>query len=378
MGVTVSAERGSSLSHGVRSFAKFAYQRPPLSRRNWGHPLHSLCSYPSKLKPGLARCLVESFTTPGDVILDPFCGVGTVPLEACLQGRLGIGIDLSPFAALVAGAKLAPVSSDALGDALNDLETAVLQGRDAVDLAGVELEIRSFFQDDTCREILAARDYLTSPAAGSTNEGKVLASAICHILHGNRPYALSRRSHGIIPIPPKGDFVYKSLMNSLRAKVARLAIDDLPEEFLPGTAFHGDASDVPLEDDSVDAVITSPPFLGTTEFLRQNRVRLWFCGMGYEEQQESRSEFAEYRKDLVFYADVVQDWARVLRPGGCLVMHLGVVRNRDMAEEIRPSAEGAGFDVVNILYEPATHLETHGRTARGATHTHQFLIAELQ
>jgi RMKL-like, methyltransferase domain len=378
MAVAVPARSEGSLSRGLRSFAKFAYQRPPLSRRNWGHPLHSLCSYPSKLKPGLARCLIDSFTSPGHVVLDPFCGVGTVPMEACLQGRLGIGADLSPFAALVAKAKLAPASPDALADALNDLEMTILQNRDAVDLLSVEPEIRSFFHDDTCREVLVARAHLISSAAGETSAGRVLASAICHILHGNRPYALSRRSHGIIPIPPKGAFVYKSLMDSLRAKVARLAIDDLPEQFVPGTAFRGDASEIPLDDDSVNAVITSPPFLGTTEFLRQNRVRLWFSGMSYDEQKGSRSQFAEYQRSLDFYADMLSDWARVLRLGGRLVMHLGIVRNRDMAKEISPYAEGAGFSVVKILYEPTDHLESHGRTARGATHTHEFLIAELR
>jgi hypothetical protein len=298
-------------------------------------------------------------------------------MEACFQGRVGIGTDLSPFAALVAGAKLAPASTVALANALDELETEILQSRDDVDLLSVEPEIRSFFHDDTCREILVARNHLIYSAAGEADAGKLLASAVCHILHGNRPYALSRRSHGIIPIPPKGDFVYKSLMGSLRAKVARLAVDELPEQFVPGTAFLGDAGELPLDEESVDAVITSPPFLGTTEFLRQNRVRLWFCGMNYDQQQGSRDQFAEYRKDLVFYRDVLREWARVLRQCGRLVMHLGVVRNRDMAIEISPYAEAAGFAVKRIVYEPATHLESHGRTARGATHTHQFLIAEL-
>ena len=58
-------------------------------------------------------------------------------------------------------------------------------------------------------------------------------------------------------------------------------------------------------------------------------------------------------------------------------MHTGVVKNRDMAEEIRPHAEEAGFDIRDLVYEPASHLESHGRTDRGATHTHQFLIAQL-
>ena len=292
-----------------------------------------------------------------------------------MQGRIGIGSDLSPFAALVAGAKVAPPSGADLELALDELEAAIAAGRDGVELGDLEPEIRSFFHDQTCREVLAARQRLFSPDLLETESTRVLASALCHILHGNRPYALSRRSHGIIPIPPKGDFVYKPLMRSLRAKIARLAVDELPDEFFPGTATLSDAGELDLDDASADAIITSPPFLGTTEFLRQNRVRLWFCGMEYEDQQAARGQFAEYQKDLTFYRSILEEWARVLRPDGRLVMHLGVVRRRDMAVELRPCVEAAGFEVMEILYEPAGHLESHGRTARGATHTHQFLVA---
>jgi hypothetical protein len=373
---TTGAGKSFSFNRALDLFAGFPYQSDPFCRRNWGHPLHSLCSYPSKLKPGLAHFLVTAFTMPGDVVLDPFCGVGTLPFEASMQGRVGVGSDLSPLASLVTSAKLAPPAPDDLDAALNELDAEITASSASLDLSEVEPEIREFFHDDTCREILAARRHLFDPARADTPPGKLIASAVCHILHGNRPYALSRRSHGIIPIPPRGEFTYKSLMVSLRAKIARLRIAELPEDFTPGLGLQGDAGEIDFESHSIDAIITSPPFLGTTEFLRQNRVRLWFCGMDYSQQRSSRDQFVEYRRDLSFYSDILFEWARVLRPQGRLIMHLGVVRNRDMAEEIRPCVEEAGFTVHDILYEPATHLESHGRTDRGATHTHQFLIAE--
>lgn len=74
------------------------YKKPPYGNRNWGHPWHSLCSYHGKLKPAIAHWLVSDFTKEGDVVLDPLCGVGTIPFEACLQGRIGIGNDLSELA----------------------------------------------------------------------------------------------------------------------------------------------------------------------------------------------------------------------------------------------------------------------------------------
>ena len=61
------------------------YKQSPYGNRNWGHPWHSLCSYHGKLKPAIAHWLISEFTSKGDVVLDPLCGVGTIPFEACLH-----------------------------------------------------------------------------------------------------------------------------------------------------------------------------------------------------------------------------------------------------------------------------------------------------
>lgn len=369
------AEVDHQLNAGVEMLTAFPYQAKPYAARNWGHPLHSLCSYPSKMKPALAHFLVKAFTAPGETVLDPFAGVGTVPFEAAAQGRNAVGTDLSAFAALVTAAKTDPAEPAEVAEAVAQLERDLPDVSSAVDLSTVEPEIRTYFHDDTCREIVASQQMLIEVCASQTRASRTLAAAICHILHGNRPYALSRRSHGIIPIPPKGEFIYKSLLASLRPKLDRLKLAELPQGFRRGRGEQMDAFALAIDDDAIDALITSPPFLGTTEFLRQNRVRLWYCGMSYEEQTSEKGRFVEHQKGLAHYGPLLLEWARVVRDGGHLVMHLGVVKKRDMAEEIRPHVEEAGFKVEKIVYEPAGHLESHGRTDRGSTHTHQFLIA---
>src|SRR4051812_179700 len=180
--------------------------------------MHSLCSYPSKLKPGLAHFLVRLFSVPGEVVLDPFSGAGTVPFEAALQGRGPVGIDLSPFAARLTLAKVDPPSVDEVGDAVGRLRDHLASVAAKVDIAHVEPEIREFFHPDTCREICAAQLLLDQADVGSQSARALLWACLAHVLHGNRPYALSRRSHPIIPIPPKGEFSYKSVLAAVTAK----------------------------------------------------------------------------------------------------------------------------------------------------------------
>lgn len=357
---------------GISALRALPYQYAPYNARNWGHPFHSMCSYPSKIKPAIAHFLVRLFTAPGEVILDPFCGVGTIPFEASSQGRIGLGSDLNPLAATVTQAKVSPPARADVDSLLTDVEKAVDEPR----TEGVDDEIASFFHPRTLDEIVSARRLLlyamTTPE--TTPAASFVMACLAHILHGNRPYALSRRSHNVIPIPPKGEFVYKPLMTSLRLKVERLLAVPLPETFVDGAAARLSFDDVREFAPEVDHVISSPPFLGTTHFVRQNRLRLWLCGWDYSVQDDARSTFLEHKRGLEPYHLILPAMHEVLRPGGRCVLHLGVVKSVDMAAAIAPQASESGFSVDAIVYEDAAHLESHGRTDRGGTHRHQFLV----
>lgn len=355
------------------------YQKAPYSARNWGDSLHSLCSYPSKLKPGLAHFLVALFSEAGDVVLDPFSGCGTVPLEACLLGRQGIGSDLSPLARMLTAGKVSFPEERDLVACLAELDEALARpcrtGVRAPD------EIQSFYHPRTMAEILVARD-LVLEGVEIRDEARagawaMIGAAISHLLHGNRPYALSRRSHNIIPIPPRGPAEYKSLAERLSAKLNRMGAKSA-RMVKRGRVFQTAASSLPLEDETVDLIATSPPFLGTTDFLRQNRVRLWFAGWDYDRQREekNRGKFLEFAQGLDPYQSIFGELHRVLRAGGLLVMHLGVVKGKDMAADLEPYGVKVGLAPQGCVYESVDHLESHGRVDRGATNTHAFLVFE--
>ena len=81
-----------------------------LQPRSWAHALHPMCTYLGSLPAALAHDLVARWSRPGDVVLDPFCGRGTVPLQAGLERRIGVGIDRNPLAHLLTSAVLDPPS----------------------------------------------------------------------------------------------------------------------------------------------------------------------------------------------------------------------------------------------------------------------------
>lgn len=72
---------------------------------------HQLYRYPAAAPPDLIREIIEAYTTPGDLILDPFMGGGTTIVEAIAQGRRTLGIDANALAVFVTRAKTTPLSA---------------------------------------------------------------------------------------------------------------------------------------------------------------------------------------------------------------------------------------------------------------------------
>lgn len=62
------------------------------------YSVHALGEYPTKIRPIVIAQIVERFSDERDTILDPFCGSGTVAVEAKLQGRHSINYDVNPKA----------------------------------------------------------------------------------------------------------------------------------------------------------------------------------------------------------------------------------------------------------------------------------------
>lgn len=66
---------------------------------------HGYYKYPARFSPTFARAAIETFTEPGQLVLDPHVGGGTSLVEAHARGREAVGVDISPLAEFVARVK---------------------------------------------------------------------------------------------------------------------------------------------------------------------------------------------------------------------------------------------------------------------------------
>src|SRR5215213_10505460 len=95
--------------------------------RLWGPALHPMCSYLASFPAAVAHAFIARYSRPGDVVLDPFSGRGTTPLQACAEGRIGGGNDLNPLAHLLTAAKVDPPSRPETATRLATLRLAWLR-----------------------------------------------------------------------------------------------------------------------------------------------------------------------------------------------------------------------------------------------------------
>ena len=127
--------------------------------------MHESAPEVGKLKSGMVRVLIELYSRSGDVVLDPFCGAGVVPLECVIMGCPAVANDLSPYAYVITRGKLsAPFSKQ---EALREAEGALRENRSRVHTASVDNVpdwVHKFFHPDTLKEIVTAFQVLEEKA----------------------------------------------------------------------------------------------------------------------------------------------------------------------------------------------------------------------
>lgn len=357
------------------------HQLVPYSKREWGGPSHSMCSYQGKMKPALAHHLIKCFSAPGDVVLDPFSGAGTIPLEACRMGRRGYGIDISRLGHVLTLAKVARTSPAKLEGLLRELESSIesyqLEPSEIERAAEVRFNsaIPEYFHPETLREVIAARSFFLS-RWDSGAEWAVLFSCTLHLLHGNRPYALSRRSHPVTPFKPTGDFEHRKLMPRLRDKLARLHEELTREDRDWGGSAQGDCTiTLPSSIPTADVIITSPPFFDSTRFYMANWMRFWFTGWERGDFDVRSSDFLEtkQKQSLDVYHSFYAAARERLRSGGLLVLHLGKSAKCDMGVELSKRV-APWFSVADVFTEGVEHCEAHGFRDKGTVNGHTYLV----
>ena len=232
--------------------------------------LHQLSPYIGKLKSIIAKDLILQYSEPDQLVVDMFCGSGTVPLEAARLKRRVFASDTSVYAITLTKGKLnAPEQIDVAFEALDKVLNRV-KSLPTPDLRRVPKWVRAFFHTQTLKEALRLTRLLKH------DRHYFLLGSMLGILHHQRPGFLSYPSSHLVPYLrtnkfPKSEYPelyeYRPIEQRLKAKVER-TLKRAPQTslttFVDGVRLSS-AKTINLPD-NIDCVITSPPYC---------RIRCW-------------------------------------------------------------------------------------------------------
>ena len=243
-------------------------------------PIHP---FPARMAPeiALAECMALQ---PGAVVLDPMAGSGTVLRAASEFGHQALGFDLDPLSVLMARVWTTPVDTVALRKAATELvESCREQDPQDVSLPWIDedSETRLFVdywfappQQADLRRLAATLQAVTGPIGDALRLGlsriivtKDKGASLARDVSHSRPHRV--RTTNDFPV-----------LKEFRRSVERLAqrLEQQPPRGNVRVSI-GDARRLPgIPSGSVDAIITSPPYLNAIDYLRGHRLALVWLG----------------------------------------------------------------------------------------------------
>ncbi len=272
---------------------------------------HYLFRYPAKFHPPIAASLVETYSRPGNVVLDPFCGSATLLVEARVRGRNGVGIDVDPVAAFIGDAKTRHIGVESLQKSANLLLRK---------LAGVRRAAREY-------EVLQFEDISDRAFKYNVTHRRLTIPAIPNLFHWFRRYVVIDLAtlHQIISrmrIPQSHKTFFLACFCSIIRNVSNadpvpvsglevtshmIAKDKLGRIIDPFGHFattlnralvdrkqfelairssrsririaQGDATNLPKHVRKlIDVVITSPPYHNAVDYYRRHTLEMYWLG----------------------------------------------------------------------------------------------------
>ncbi|MEQ8300196.1 MAG: DNA methyltransferase [Hyphomonas sp.] len=254
---------------------------------------HLLHPYPAKLIRNIPRFFLacEDVSPPGSIVLDPFCGSGTVLLEAQLSGLNAVGADANPLARLIAIAKLDPPTADYAKKQLERVMKRASSAReDLPDVVNIDYWFSPHVKGQLARLRSALKEICGDPWADPF-------LWVCFSACVRRVSLADPRLSVPVRINPerakmygaKGDQVLQRFerLKSVEvlqvfwqvalANIRRLERTVFPTNFAAPVLYE-DARSLGLEDASIDLVITSPPYVGAQKYVRASSLCLGWLG----------------------------------------------------------------------------------------------------
>ena len=321
-------------------------------------------SYRACFKPQLPAFFINRFTEKNEVVYDPFMGRGTTPVESALLGRIPYGNDINPISIAITEPRVNPPESFPVQKRLTKIPWD-----DFKDIENQDLLV--FYHPDTLAKLEGLRKRFIQRAQDGTLD---LVDQWIRMIAINRLTGHSPGFFSVYTMPPNQAVSLKSQrrINERRnqtpqARDVPLLIWKKSQRLLSQSIvrsdnylFTNDPSDrtAQIPDDSVNLVVTSPPFLDVVDYETDNWLRCWFLGIDPGSVNVTMvKSISAWQK---FTHQTMLELSRVVRPGGHVAYEVGEVRSATvhLEKEVIAAVKGTDFEVLGVIVNQQEFTKT--------------------
>lgn len=318
-------------------------------------PLHP---FAARMAPSIAFAALRGHQGPLRV-LDPMVGSGTTVIAARMCGHYGMGFDLDPLAVLISRTNCSTVDPDSLLAAAERVAYRAQERAKALPVSKAyphkadeetKAYIRFWFDKANRRQLAALvnaikllrvepeiKDALWVILSGTIVTKKVGVSLAADVSH-SRPHRVYQRA------PARAVEAFLR-----RARKVALVLQRQPKanDLFPVAVQRADARHLPIPDECIDVVVTSPPYVNAIDYLRGHKLSLVWMGYSL-----SQVRAIEHRSRELNYDDVV---------GEVSLLAIGVSEETQVATSVLKLVKRYVFNMLSVIREIGRVLVPGGK-----------------
>lgn len=292
-----------------------------------GYGTHGLFPYRGKFHPQMIKALINIMgIKPGDIVLDPMMGSGTVLIEATLMGIDSIGVDASPFCEFMTKAKIdglrVPVRY--VKAALEDFDSTFRYFSEKV--AKIKHSV-SGIQASLFNQMLPDHRVEASLPRGC-KQISVQNYLLLAFLDAKGYAERSKRK--------TFSEQFKAILERyyFAAEKIQRVLNGFQDELGTAKAFKGDSRKLNIKGDTIDGIIFSPPYSFAIDYLENDEYHLKSMGVDIDKLRHSmiglkgkslKEKYDTYVEDMT---KVIAECSRVLKPGKICSIIVGTNNNQ--------------------------------------------------
>jgi len=333
------------------------------SKQRQASSIHEI-SYRACFKPQLPRFFIKLLTTRNDIIYDPFSGRGTTVIEAGLLGRKIISNDINPLSEILTLPRFFIPN-------LNEIESRLNQIVFNKSLKS-DIDLSMFYHPETEAEIVSLKNYLSKRKDDETED---LLDMWIRMVATNRLTGHSAGFFSVYTLPPNQavsqarqtkineernqkptyrntkEIILKKSESLLR-NLTEKQKDNLQKSGNSALFLQKDARETPeIASESVQLMVTSPPFLNVVQYSKDNWLRCWFNSIDINDVSKKITMVKTVEKWASFIEEVFTELFRITQIGGWVAFEVGEIKKGTIKldEYIVPIGLKAGFQCEGIL-----------------------------